>query len=601
MEKSKIQIICISALVILFITLVIFFALDKSNETEIEYKEYENKYDKKIEVISEKKSDGTYSLDINNNKWKYDKDNDIYYQIGIVYCANPESVDYQCLAIYVPGKYFNGTPGQDDMYTCTINKDAQINGYTANTAPIIIPVNTAGYSAQKSTTFYEYDGLKEYMDAGLIYVYAGCRGLSDNNKISNSSAPFGVTDLKSVIRYLKYNAADIPGNSEKIFALGLGEGGSQVAIVGVSGDSSLYIPYLTQIGAALIDKQGRAISDEICGVMCWSPTLISDMSNAAYEWNYGQYLSTNTREKGTFTKALSDDLSIEYANYINDLYLRDNNRNLLKLEKTEEGIYTNGTYYQYVKEVIEDSLNTFINNTEFPTIVENISMDDGNFPGGSTRKKDTTTKKTKKYNSVKVYIAELNKNKEWVKYDENTKIAKITSIKDFVNNYKKVNKDVCAFDSLNRNQVTNKLFGVTKSKSLHYDSLISDLVSENEEQYAKFKKWNKSYITAYNDDLIKEDDLKYTVKTRYKMYNPMFYLTDETKQSESNVAKNWRINSGIGQSNIADVDEINLYLALKSNNVTNIEYTKVWEQEHCMAEIKGEPIKNFIEWISKSI
>ena len=602
MEKSKVQLIIIATLVIIFVGLVIFFAINKENEEVVQFGQYENKYDKKVEVISDKNQDGTYSLNLKNNKWNYDKENDIYYQIGIVYCTTPTEVDYQCLSIYVPGKYFNGTENQDATYTCTKNNNAQVGEYTINSAPIVIPVNTAGYSGQKSTTFYEFDGLKEYMDAGLIYVYAGIRGINETNNNSSNAAPWGVTDLKSVIRFLKFNVDAIAGNVDNIFVFGHGEGGSQAAIVAASANNTLYVPYLKENGAAMIDKQGNAISDEICGVMCWCPTLISDVSNAAYEWNLGQYLGTNTREKGTFTKELSNDLSVEYANYINDLYLRDENKNILKLEKSEKGIYTSGTYYQYVKSNIEKSLNTFIQNTTFPTIIENISIDDGDFPGGSRRKKDTTSKKTKKFDSIKDYIASLNKNKEWIVYDENTNLASITSIEDFVNCCKKVNKDVCAFDTLSKNQIENRLFGTKENRILHYDGLIRDLLTTNSEEYSKFKKWNNKYQADYTKDLTKVDTLKNSIETRFNMYNPMYYLTNTTKNSESNVAPNWRINSGINQSNIADVLEINIYLALKSNHaVKNVEYTTIWEQDHCMAEVNGEPIKNFIDWISKTI
>ena len=37
----------------------------------------------------------------------------------------------------------------------------------------------------------------------------------------------------------------------------------------------------------------------------------------------GQYFSTDTRASGTFTKALSDDLTSEYFNYVNKLKLKD--------------------------------------------------------------------------------------------------------------------------------------------------------------------------------------------------------------------------------------------------------------------------------------
>jgi hypothetical protein len=42
--------------------------------------------------------------------------------------------------------------------------------------PIVMPINTAGYSAQKAPTRYNAKEVKDYTDAGFIYVNAGCRG-----------------------------------------------------------------------------------------------------------------------------------------------------------------------------------------------------------------------------------------------------------------------------------------------------------------------------------------------------------------------------------------------------------------------------------------
>ncbi len=61
------------------------------------------------EGISYNSSALSEKLTINMNNWSYDETNDIYYQIGLIYCANPEDTDYESCGIYVPGKYFEGT------------------------------------------------------------------------------------------------------------------------------------------------------------------------------------------------------------------------------------------------------------------------------------------------------------------------------------------------------------------------------------------------------------------------------------------------------------------------------------------------------------
>ena len=44
------------------------------------------------------------ALHVDSSRWNYDKDNDIYYQIGLVYCKNPVASEYESLSVYVPGE-----------------------------------------------------------------------------------------------------------------------------------------------------------------------------------------------------------------------------------------------------------------------------------------------------------------------------------------------------------------------------------------------------------------------------------------------------------------------------------------------------------------
>ena len=134
-------------------------------------------------------------LSIDMNNWNYDETNDIYYQIGLTYCANPEDTNYESCGIYVPGKYFDATENSNGTYTCTINDNAKVGNYTASSAPIVMPVNTPGYSSCKAPVNYNSGEVKEYTDAGLIYLNAGCRGRD------NAETPDGVCDLKSAVTY----------------------------------------------------------------------------------------------------------------------------------------------------------------------------------------------------------------------------------------------------------------------------------------------------------------------------------------------------------------------------------------------------------------
>lgn len=209
---------------------------------------------------------------IDMTKWQYNSDDKVYYQIGLSYCENPANEEYEKLAVFVPASYFSATENSDGTYTCELKSDVKVGSYTAATAPIVMPINTPGYSAQKALT--DYSDVSDYTDQGFIYVHAGCRGRDDG-------APAGVTDLKAAIRYIRYNNGVIAGNTDNIFTFGMSGGGAQSAIVGATGDSELYNDYLSAIGAV------EGVSDAVQGAMCWCPITNLDTADESYEWMMG--------------------------------------------------------------------------------------------------------------------------------------------------------------------------------------------------------------------------------------------------------------------------------------------------------------------------
>ena len=117
----------------------------------------------------------------------------------------------------------------------------------------------------------------------------------------------------------------------------------------------------------------------------------------------GQYFSTGTRASGTFTKTLSDDLTNKYVDYINNIKLKDPKGNVLTLSNA-----TSGTYYDYLKSVIEESLNNFLSDTSF-TYTPSSSSSSGGRPNKlSNRKLDT-------YETQSDYIDSLNSDQSPIK------------------------------------------------------------------------------------------------------------------------------------------------------------------------------------------
>ena len=536
---------------------------------------------------------GQYSLAFDNAAWQYDEANDIYWQVGVVYVANPASLDYETLGIYVPGAYLEASANGDGTYTASVKSDAQVGQFTAATAPYVLPVNTPGFNASQAPSWIA-DGIASYTQAGMIYLQPGIRG-RDNTTDSQGQevvggAPWGVTDLKAAIRYVRYNKDVLPGDTDKIVSFGHSGGGAQSAILGASGDSTLYNPYLEALGAAMKDKEGNPISDAPYGTMTWSPITSLDYADAAYEWNLGQFADSNTRAEGTFTQALSQDLAKEYANYINQLGLKHEGQ-ALTLTESSQGIYTQGSYATYLEGVVNQSLNNFLDDTSFPY------TSDGAGPGGST---ESVT-----YETAQAYIDSLNAETQWVTYDAATNTAKISNLADFAKYVKKASKAVPAFDDLSRSQAENAVFGVAEENELHFDQLVARLLKNNQAKYESLTDWNSQYVTDFESDLAKTDSLGKTIAERQDLYNPMFYLTSAySGYQTSKLAPHWRIRSGISQGDTALTVETNLALALENQAngaVKSVDFATVWGQGHTTAERTGHASANFIQWVQEIV
>lgn len=583
--------------------------------------------EKEVEEVDVK----TWLDKIDMTKWQYHSDDDVYWQTGICYCENPADTARETMGIFVPGTYFMGEDNGDSTYTCSVDAEAVIGNYTAATAPIVFPVNTPGYSAMDAPV--GYTDVTAYTKEGFVYMYAGCRG-------RDAGAPAGVADLKAAVRYYRYNADILPGSADHIFSFGMSGGGAQSALMGTSGDSGLYTPYLEEIGAV------SGVSDAVAGSMCWCPITNLDIADAAYEWNLGS-ARTGLDEDA---QALSDGLAAAFADYINALKLTDSNGNVLTLAESEEGIYQSGSYYEHIKAVIEQSLNHFLSDTAFPYSADSAPGGDrggfgGGMPGGrqgigpggvpGERKQNSENgggmhdgkggagsggipEQTigqfpeggrdftpnddinrndvsggillnGTYETVQDYINALNADGEWVIYDESTNTASITSIAGFVAALKVPSKDVGAFDALDRSQGENTLFGYGDGTGAHFDAVEAAILAGTD------------YEDSFARDLAKADRCGNTVDYRVNMYNPMYYLCGYYEGAgTANVAKYFRIRTGIEQGDTALCTEVNLALALEAYG-SEVDFETVWGEGHTQAEHAGDSESNFIAWVNECL
>ncbi len=380
--------------------------------------------------------------------------------------------------------------------------------------------------------------------------------------------------------------------------------------------------------------------DAVLGSQGWCPITSLDSADEAYEWMMGTTRSGLSDEE----QSISDGLTAAYAEYINSLGLTDSEGNALTLEAGEDGRYQSGSYYEYIVSIIEESLNNFLADTAFPYDADSSSQGHqagmgqggkggfGGGPGGNKegfegQKPDGAPGQTEggeisenddskagevdftaiddiartennsgvsisgTYETAQDYIDALNANGTWVTYDASTNTARITSISDFAEAVKTASKGIAAFDQLDESQGENILFGYGDGQGAHFDSMLAEVLSE----------LGSDYASAFAEDLSTEDAVGHTVEYRLNMYSPLYYLLSGSEgYQSSNVAKYFRINTGLWQSDTAVNTEANLVLTLQ-NYGSNVDYSFVWGQEHTMAERSGDSTNNFIEWVNECV
>lgn len=592
-------------------------------------------------------------LAINMDSWKYDEENDCYYQLGLTYCTKPATKTYESLAIFVPGKYFDAQKN-GSTYKCAVNEKAVVGNFTPATAPVLMPINTGTFAAQASPTAYEYSGLGSYLEKGCVYVYAGFRGrsagvdtASGSNDMYPGGAPWPVVDLKAAVRYLRYNADALPFEASRVFVFGFSGGGGMSAVLGASGDSELFDPYLKQIGAATHDAQGKAISDALAGSASWCPVSGIDTADAAYEWSKGQYSTDESRAAGTWRAQLSSGLAASYGDWVNGMDLRNSDDEQLTLEEAEGGQFTMGSYADALLAEADDAATFFVQNTPFPYAYTPQRLDDPTFPGDpnllatrsaaqasglgsavsaadkpdassgdakadadATGEKDSASTETSQptgttkvestiYDTASNYFAALNSGQHWINYNLKRGTVSIQSLRDFSSHVAPAEQPCSPFDRPDRSSKSNQLFGIGEESTLHFDAMVGDLVKKNIDAYTTCSDWDASCENAWSLDLAKEDSLGTSMEGRVNMMNPLYWLSGAYEgYGQASVAPHWRINSGLFDTDVPACSASNLALALgKYDGVKEVSYTPVWGQGHVLAERSGSPVGNLLAWV----
>jgi hypothetical protein len=472
-----------------------------------------------------------------NGKWQYNSSANVYYIVGLYYCASPADKTYEQMGIYVPGAYMNATANSDGTYTCTINSTATVNGYKASTAPIVIPVNTPGYSAQSAPTGYSSD-VATFTSAGFIYLFPGCRG-------KTHGAPLGVTDLKAAVRYYRYlqvKQSAVPGNTDRIFSFGHSGGGAQSAIFGASGNSSLYNDYLTSIGAE------SGYKDNICGAMCWCPITNLDLGDEAHEWNMGLTRSS----LGTADASISKGLAASFAAYVNAIGFKNpSTGTTLTLSSTSNGYYQKGSYYEYVMGVINDAVTRY-----------------NSYNSASVSKYSTTD---------------------------------TTALYSFVSAYKKASKGLGAYDDYDNlsTDPENTVFGIAGTAG-HFDQFLAPLVNTYASSYySSFTSSLASTNVDAVGKNVQTRLMMYT-PLYYLIKNSTYYSGGGSGSSDVAPYWRIRTGINQSDAPLCTEMDLALALQSYSG-VKGVDFETIWGQGHTQAEDSGTGNTNFIAWVQKCV
>ena len=499
-------------------------------------------------------------------EWELSEDGSHYALKGVVYCAFPaEDAKYtnrsagikdlrETMNIYVPAEYFGG---------------GSVNGYTAETAPVVFHQECAGWASSSPTSVNA-----EYIKNGFVYVSVGVRsrgaGTDSETGEDLGKAPIPAVDMKAALRFLRANADELHSAMEKIISVGGSGGGQMSSIFGASGDMEEYYPYLYEIGACGIEYDKTTgtytstVSDAPYGCMCYCPIADlnnADMAYAWFRWDAGD-TGVNKTVFSEFQLALQNDLAYGFCEYINELDITDETGEKLGFDVDENGEIISprqGSYYDRMLANISDAFNKYAANTQWTTA---------------------------RFESVDAMIASYDDADSWLEKQEDG-TYKITDLAGFINGIGLTrNKNIPGFDTFWKT-AENNAFGSVTEKSAHFSASVAAVLKENHEAYSKMEGFAECDVDAYIEEANREDIVRQT-----ELMNATHILLD----GDSNPAKHWRTRNGTSDQHTSFTVAYNLCMAaLDNEEVESVDYALVWNMGHGSNE--GTTTGSFVEWI----
>ena len=487
------------------------------------------------------------ALSLADADWTYDDAADAWCLTGVTYCLAPATADSQTMNIYVPGAYMTAD-GE-------LTTDA-LNGYTADMAPIIYVIDMGGYNSANAASLSR---VADYLAAGYVVASPNARGRDavDENGLYIGKGAVCVSDLKAGVRFLKYNAGVLPGNTEHIVVTGNSAGGAMAALLASTGNNAAYDELLAACGAVMTE------TDDVYAAQMYCPAIDKEHADALYEWLfYGQY-----NDMTDFEAAVSQALAQAYVDYINSLELEDENGDPADLTDMREG-----GYIDRALKGLGEALSAYI--------MAYYTYEASGEPGAGLNEDE-----------ARAFLDGLNADGVWVEYefacdaDGNADgvVCSIASLDDFTAACYPRTDGMPAYDTLDMTYTMNDLLADENGVPAHFDLLLADILREND--YSSLDGYDPVYDGEYDSAYEHEEELY--------LLDPFYFIAD------SDVAQHIRIRHGTIDNRVPIVTTLNLALALETHSDADVDYAMIWGMGHGEAELNNADLIAWIESVCR--
>ena len=545
-------------------------------------------------------------------EWSFDETYRCWCLEDILYTQKATTPKFQRMSIFVPEAYLNADG--------TVASEGKMGKFTAKTAPVVFENNSAGYMQMPHTWLGgPRDEAGKYLARGMVYVTCGCRGRESRDQDGKlcAKSPWALVDLKTGIRFLRHNAAVLPGDFSRIISVGWSAGGAMSSLVGLTGDDPRYLPFLEQNGA-FMDQ-----SDAVYAAQVYCPIVDLDHADLAYEWQFQRDRENEASPAGPagrmtpFQAALSQKLAAAYVAYFNSLELKHPDTGA-PLTLNEDG--RSGSGYDYLMGLLEASASDYLTRLERGELPEKYSAQDyilgrythqvpapppapgpdkddlglhhagaavmmppvgeelpgGKKPMGPPSLGDLVSRPPKGVPYVGMEFPMVDApgtdKTKWLAWDGEK--AHISGLDDYILNHRRRMKPCTSFDTLGMDSGENQEFGTPEQDYMHFNEYIAPAIASLKEQFPdEYARYYEGFAKAVGDAALAE---------RRALINPMDLIG-----TAKNAAGFFRIRVGACDADTAFT--ISMALALKLAEVgKSVDYALVWDRPHCEADYPGE-------------